>query len=209
MDTSFFLAWIKEVATAVQAERDHLTQLDAAIGDADHGANLDRGFAAVRQALADTPPETPGAVLVQAGSALIRKVGGASGPLYGTAFRQMGRALGDAPEITPGGLVTALEAAQAGVQKLGGALEGDKTLVDAFAPAVRALAQAVQDGAELEVALEAATTAAEEGARATVPLQARKGRASYLGPRSVGHEDPGAASTVLIFAALRRAAGQA
>ncbi|GAA4598735.1 dihydroxyacetone kinase subunit DhaL [Planotetraspora phitsanulokensis] len=209
MDTSFFLAWIKEAATAVQAERDHLTQLDAAIGDADHGANLDRGFAAVRQVLADTPPQTPGAVLVQAGSALIRKVGGASGPLYGTAFRQMGRALGEAPEVTPADLVTALEAAQEGVQKLGGAAEGDKTLVDAFAPAVRALAQAVQDGANLEDALQTATAAAEEGARATVPLQARKGRASYLGPRSVGHKDPGAASTALIFAALRRAAGPA
>ncbi|GAA4556341.1 dihydroxyacetone kinase subunit DhaL [Planotetraspora kaengkrachanensis] len=209
MDTSFFLAWIKEAASAVQAERDHLTQLDAAIGDADHGANLDRGFAAVRQTLADTPPQTPGGVLVQAGSALIRKVGGASGPLYGTAFRQMGRALGDAPEITPADLVTALEAAQEGVQKLGGAAEGDKTLVDAFAPAVRALAQAVRDGAKLEDALETATAAAQEGAQATVPLQARKGRASYLGPRSVGHEDPGAASTALIFAALRRAAGQA
>ncbi|GII54101.1 dihydroxyacetone kinase subunit L [Planotetraspora thailandica] len=209
MDTSFFLAWINAIATAVQAERDHLTQLDAAIGDADHGANLDRGFAAVRQALTDAPPQTPGAVLTAAGSALIRKVGGASGPLYGTAFRQMGRSLGDAAEITPEALAAGLEAALAGIQKLGGAAEGDKTLVDALAPAVRALGRAVQDGTKLTDALAATEAAAQEGARATVPLEARKGRASYLGPRSVGHEDPGAASTVLIFAALREAAGQA
>ncbi|MCT9930482.1 dihydroxyacetone kinase subunit DhaL [Planotetraspora sp. A-T 1434] len=207
VDTPFFLAWIEEMATAVQVERDRLTELDAAIGDADHGANVDRGFTAVRQALADGPPETPRAVLVLAGSTLIRKVGGASGPLYGTAFRQMGRTLRDAPEVTLAELAVAFDAALAGVQKLGGAAEGDKTMVDALAPAVRALARAVQDGSKPEDAMAAAAEAAAEGARATVPLQARKGRASYLGPRSIGHEDPGAASTALIFAALRKAAG--
>ncbi|MEZ0071729.1 dihydroxyacetone kinase phosphoprotein-dependent L subunit [Planotetraspora sp. GP83] len=135
VDTPFFLAWIEEIATAVQAERDRLTELDAAIGDADHGANLDRGFMAVRQALADGPPGTHGAVLVLAGSTLIRKVGGASGPLYGTAFRQMGRTLGEPPEVALAELAAAFDAALAGVQKLGGAAEGDKTMEDALAAA--------------------------------------------------------------------------
>ncbi|WP_214104352.1 dihydroxyacetone kinase subunit DhaL [Acrocarpospora catenulata] len=205
MDVQFFVTWLEEVASVVQTQRDHLTQLDAAIGDADHGANLDRGFTAVRQALADTPPDTPGAALVLAGSTLIRRVGGASGPLYGTAFRQMGKTLGDAPEVSLAELSTALDAALAGVQKLGAAVEGDKTMVDALAPAVRALAGAVQDGAKPADAIAAAAEAAAEGARATIPLQARKGRASYLGSRSAGHEDPGAASTALILGALRTA----
>jgi dihydroxyacetone kinase phosphoprotein-dependent L subunit len=203
VDTPFFTAWIDEIARVVAAERDHLTRLDAAIGDADHGANLDRGFAAVKAALADRPPATPGAALTLVGTTLIRKVGGASGPLYGTAFRQMGKALGDAGEVSAAELAGALEAGLAGVQKLGSAVEGDKTMVDALAPAVRALADAVRDGVKPPEALEAAARAAREGARATVPLQARKGRASYLGPRSVGHEDPGAASTALIIGALR------
>ncbi|MEO3862545.1 dihydroxyacetone kinase subunit DhaL [Acrocarpospora sp. B8E8] len=205
MDTSFFVAWMEEIATAVQAQRDHLTQLDAAIGDADHGSNLDRGFGEVRRALADSPPETPGSTLMLAGSTLIRKVGGASGPLYGTAFRQMGKSLGDVPDVSLAELSAALDAALAGVQKLGAAVEGDKTMVDALAPAVRALAQAVQEGAKPEDALSAVAAAAQEGARATIPLQARKGRASYLGSRSAGHEDPGAASTALVLSALRTA----
>ncbi|MCW2878796.1 MAG: dihydroxyacetone kinase, subunit, partial [Sphaerisporangium sp.] len=133
MDARFFTAWIEEIARAVSSNRDHLTQLDAAIGDADHGSNMDRGFTAVREALSAKPAETPGAVLTLTGTTLIRKVGGASGPLYGTAFRQMGAALGSAPEVTLAGLASALEAALAGVRKLGGASEGDKTMVDALA----------------------------------------------------------------------------
>ncbi len=203
MDTQFFTAWIEEIATAVQAQRDHLTQLDAAIGDADHGTNLDRGFTAVGEALTGGPPDTPGALLVLVGSTLIRKVGGASGPLYGTAFRQMGKSLGDTSEVSAADLATALDEALAGVQRLGAAVEGDKTMVDALAPAARALAQAVRDGLKPQEALDAAAVAAEGGAKATIPLEARKGRASYLGPRSVGHEDPGAASTALILGALR------
>ncbi|MEW9531376.1 dihydroxyacetone kinase subunit DhaL [Microbispora sp. NPDC049125] len=206
MDTAFFLTWIEEVAEAVRAERDHLTELDAAIGDADHGTNLDRGFTAVREALAGAPPATPGAALVLAGTTLIRKVGGASGPLYGTAFRQLGKSLGDAPDIGLPELAAAFEAALAALGKLGGAAEGDKTMVDALAPAVRELAKAALDGAKPGDALNRAADAAAGGARATIPLQARKGRASYLGPRSAGHEDPGAASTALIFDALRRTA---
>ncbi|WP_307848196.1 dihydroxyacetone kinase subunit DhaL [Microbispora oryzae] len=205
MNTQFFAAWIEEIAAVVSAQRDHLTQLDAAIGDADHGANLDRGFAAAREALAAASPATPGALLVLVGSTLIRKVGGASGPLYGTAFREMGKQFGDRPEVDLAELGTALDAALAGVRRLGAAAEGDKTMVDALAPAARALAQAVRDGLAAGEALGAAAAAAEEGAKATVPLQARKGRASYLGPRSVGHEDPGAASSALIIGALKAA----
>ncbi|MCC5580377.1 dihydroxyacetone kinase subunit L [Microtetraspora sp. AC03309] len=194
---------MEEITAAVRAARDHLTRLDAAIGDADHGTNLDRGFSAVAEALAAHPPATPGGALVLAGSTLIRKVGGASGPLYGTAFREAGKTLGETPEVSTAELAAALEAGLAGVRRLGGAEEGDKTMVDALAPAVRALTRAVHEGGTAGEALDAAAAAAEDGAKATIPLQARKGRASYLGPRSIGHEDPGAASTALILDALR------
>ncbi len=209
MNNAVFLAWIASAADVIEANRDHLTQLDAAIGDADHGVNLARGFAAVTAALdaADGGPPTPGAVLTLTGATLISKVGGASGPLYGTAFRRAGKALGAAPAVGLPELAQALEAALAGVQQLGAAREGDKTMVDALAPATRAFAKAVAEGAPAADALAALAAAAAEGAAATVQLQARKGRASYLGPRSVGHEDPGAASTALILAALRDTAG--
>ncbi|MEV7007535.1 dihydroxyacetone kinase subunit DhaL [Streptosporangium sp. NPDC051022] len=206
MDTAVFSRWIGEVVTAVHAGREWLTRLDTAIGDADHGANLDRGFEAVSRALADGPPGSPGALLGLVGSTLIRKVGGASGPLYGTAFREAGKVLGDAPEVSLADLAKALEAGLAGVQRLGAAVEGDKTMVDALAPAVRALARAVREGGGRPEALGAAASAARAGAEATIPMQARRGRASYLGPRSVGHEDPGAASTALILTALCAAA---
>jgi dihydroxyacetone kinase-like protein len=206
MDTNVFRAWITSAAGVIEANRDHLTQLDAAIGDADHGINLARGFAAVLAALDAKSPATPGAVLTLTGSTLISKVGGASGPLYGMAFRRAGQALGATEEVDVAALGHALEAALAGVQQLGAAREGDKTMVDALAPATRALAKAAEEGAAQADALAAAVAAAAEGAAATVSLQARKGRASYLGPRSVGHEDPGAASTVLILTALRDAA---
>jgi len=208
MDTNVFRAWITSSAGVIEANRDHLTQLDAAIGDADHGINLARGFAAVLAALDAKPAATPGAVLILTGSTLISKVGGASGPLYGTAFRRAGQALGAAEDVDLAALGQALEAALAGVQQLGAAREGDKTMVDALAPATRALAKAVAEGATQADALAAAAAAAAEGAAATVSMEARKGRASYLGPRSVGHEDPGAASTVLILTALRDAAAR-
>jgi dihydroxyacetone kinase-like protein len=206
MDTNVFRAWITSAAGVIEANRDHLTQLDAAIGDADHGINLARGFAAVLVAFDAKPAATPGAVLTLTGSTLISKVGGASGPLYGMAFRRAGQALGAAEDVDLVALGQALEAALAGVQQLGAAREGDKTMVDALAPATRALAKAVAEGATQADALAAAVAAAAEGAAATVSMEARKGRASYLGPRSVGHEDPGAASTVLILTALRDAA---
>jgi dihydroxyacetone kinase-like protein len=206
MDTEVFRAWILIAAEVIEANRDHLTQLDAAIGDADHGINLARGFTAVTTAIEGAA--TPGAVLTTTGSTLISKVGGASGPLYGVAFRRAGKALGTAPEVDLPALEQALEAALAGVQQLGGAREGDKTMVDALAPATRAFGKAIADGALPARALSALAEAAAAGATATVPMQARKGRASYLGPRSVGHEDPGAASTALILAALRDTAAR-
>ena len=206
MDADVFRTWITTAAEVIEEQRDHLTQLDAAIGDADHGINLARGFSAVVTALETAAPATPGAVLTLTGSTLISKVGGASGPLYGTAFRGAGKALGDTADVDLPGLAAALEAALAGVQRLGAAREGDKTMVDALAPATGAFSKAIAEGASDADALTALAEAAQAGAVATISMQALKGRASYLGPRSVGHEDPGAASTALILGALRDAA---
>jgi len=206
MDAAVFRAWIVTAAEVIEANRDHLTQLDAAIGDADHGINLARGFAAVLGALDAASPAGPGAILTLTGNTLISKVGGASGPLYGTAFRRAGKSLGDAADVDMPAVSAALDAALAGVQQLGAAREGDKTMVDALAPATRAFGKAIADGASEPEALRSLAEAAEAGAEATIPMQALKGRASYLGPRSVGHEDPGAVSTALILGALRDAA---
>ena len=206
MQAEVFRAWITAAARVIAEQRDHLTQLDAAIGDADHGINLDRGFTAVLSTIESAAPATPGAVLTLTGTTLISKVGGASGPLYGTAFRRAGKALGDAADVNMPGLAAALDAALAGVQQLGAAREGDKTMVDALAPATAAFSKATAEGASDTDALAALVEAAQAGAAATISMQALKGRASYLGPRSVGHEDPGAASTALILGALRDAA---
>ena len=208
MDAEVFRAWIVSAAGVIEANRDHLTQLDSAIGDADHGINLSRGFTAVLGALGseNQAAKTPGAILTLTGNTLISKVGGASGPLYGTAFRRAGKALGGAADVDLPALSAALEAALAGVQQLGAAREGDKTMVDALAAATRAFSKAITEGASPDDALDSLAEAASAGATATISMQALKGRASYLGPRSVGHEDPGAASTALILAALRDAA---
>ncbi|MFL6131063.1 MAG: dihydroxyacetone kinase subunit DhaL [Mycobacteriales bacterium] len=211
LDSDLARAWVAELAAAVASERDHLTSLDSAIGDADHGVNMHRGFTAVtaKLAAADPPPATPAAVLMLVGRTLISTVGGASGPLYGTAFREMGKALGDAGTADDASFVAALRAGLDGVRRLGAASEGDKTMVDAYAPALAAAEEAVRAGHPLATAVKSAAHAAEDGARATVPLEARKGRASYLGARSIGHQDPGAASTALLFAALQRAVERA
>jgi phosphoenolpyruvate---glycerone phosphotransferase subunit DhaL len=206
MDAEVFRAWIMSAAEVIEVNRDHLTQLDAAIGDADHGINLARGFTAVLGALGAAPTSAPGAILTLTGNTLISKVGGASGPLYGTAFRRAGKALGDAADVDLPALSAALDAALAGVQQLGAAREGDKTMVDALAPATRAFSKAIAEGGSPDDALTSLAEAAQAGAVATIPMQALKGRASYLGPRSVGHEDPGAVSTALILGALRDAA---
>ena len=201
VDAGTVKRWVETAAVSLHEQRDYLTQLDAAIGDADHGTNMDRGFTAVVAKL-DGLDATPGKLLTTVGSTLVSTVGGASGPLWGTAFRRAGRALGDAPDFGPHELADALAAALAGVVELGAAQEGDKTMVDALAPAVRAYQQALAAGATIAGAAAAASGAAEKGAEATIPLQALKGRASYLGARSVGHQDPGAASTALLLAAL-------
>ncbi|MDX2560867.1 dihydroxyacetone kinase subunit DhaL [Streptomyces sp. TX20-6-3] len=191
-DADFVVHWLAAVAEAVDREADRLTELDSAIGDADHGANLRRGFASVTETLAKDPPATPGAVLAAAGRQLISTVGGASGPLYGTLLRRTGKALGDDERVTRERLAEALGSGVAAVSQLGGAQVGDKTMLDALVPAVEGL----------RASFGAARAAADEGALATVPLRARKGRASYLGERSVGHQDPGATSSALLFAAL-------
>ncbi|MFF2190667.1 dihydroxyacetone kinase subunit DhaL [Streptomyces sp. NPDC058155] len=197
-DVDFFRRWLLAVAAAVEREAGRLTELDSAIGDADHGSNLQRGFRAVTASLESEPPETPGATLILAGRRLISTVGGASGPLYGTLLRRTGKALGDSAEVTAAQLAEALGAGVAAVAQLGGAKAGDKTMIDALEPAVAALG----------TSFAAAATAADEGAVATVPLQARKGRASYLGERSIGHQDPGATSSALLIAALAATAGE-
>jgi len=202
MDATMFRAWMAEATRLVVENADHLTHLDAAIGDADHGINLSRGLRAAAATLDETSPATPGAVLSTVGRALISKTGGASGPLYGTAFRQAAKTLGEDPEVSAVQLGAALAAALAGIRQLGAAEPGDKTMVDALGPAVRAYQAAVDGGADLAAATRAAADAAVQGLADTVPLEARKGRASYLGPRTIGHEDPGAASTVLILQAL-------
>ena len=204
MNAATVQSWLEQAAASLREQRDYLTQLDAAIGDADHGTNMDRGFSAVVAKLGETDGASllPGKLLTTAGGTLVSTVGGASGPLWGTALRRAGRALGDAEEFGSEELATALDAALEGVVELGAAREGEKTMVDALAPAVRTLRERLAAGASLADAVQAAFQASEEGMRATVPLQASKGRASYLGERSIGHQDPGATSTTLILGAL-------
>ncbi len=205
LDAAGMRAWVAGIASAVAAERDRLTELDAAIGDGDHGVNLARGFTAVSAALSGSDADTPGGVAILIGRTLISSVGGASGPLYGTFFRAMGKAFGENKAVDVEQVLAGLTAGLAGIVKLGSAVPGDKTMVDALTPALAAWEAEVVDGATLAAAARAAVAAAMEGAEATIPMEARRGRASYLGPRSVGHEDPGAASTVLVLAALRDA----
>ncbi|WP_059008383.1 dihydroxyacetone kinase subunit DhaL [Streptomyces specialis] len=194
-DAGFVRRWLTEAARAVERDADRLTELDSAIGDADHGNNMRRGALAVVAALEKEPRTTPGAVLLLAGRTLVSTVGGASGPLYGTLLRRAGKALGDAERVADTELRDALRGGADAVAQLGGAAPGDKTMLDAVRPAVEALPDYAAAGA-----------AAARGAADTVPLRARKGRASYLGERSVGHMDPGAASAALLFGALARVA---
>ncbi|MFJ9710466.1 dihydroxyacetone kinase subunit DhaL [Streptomyces sp. NPDC101234] len=198
LDAEFFRRWMAATATSVDREAERLTALDSPIGDADHGSNLQRGFKAVMAALEKDSPDTPGGVLTLAGRVLISTVGGASGPLYGTLLRSTGKALGDAAEVGEEQFAEALRAGVDKVMALGGAAPGDKTMIDALVPALDALG----DG------FGAARAAAEQGAEATIPLQARKGRASYLGERSIGHQDPGATSSALLIAGLEEASGE-
>lgn len=198
-------AWIRASAEQMRRNAEELCALDQAIGDGDHGTNMRRGFDAVEKALAEAEPDEVGALLVLTGRTLISSVGGAAGPLYGSAFRAAGRQVG--ARASGEEFLAALRAALEAVQKLGGARPGDKTIVDALAPAVDAFARALDQGPA--AATREAARAAQEGARATIALVARKGRASYLGERSAGHQDPGATSTALLLRALADAADTA
>jgi phosphoenolpyruvate---glycerone phosphotransferase subunit DhaL len=193
------LAWLKAYASTIAENKEHLTKLDSAIGDADHGINMDRGMNAALAKLDGLENGDVGTLLKTVGMALISSVGGAGGPLYGTLFLQMGTATAGKSELEPEDWRAALEAALAGVQMRGKAEPGDKTMVDALMPGKDGLAEALSEGAAFADALRRSAAAAEEGMRATVPLVARKGRASYLGERSAGHQDPGATSTYLLL----------
>jgi dihydroxyacetone kinase-like protein len=206
MDAQTIRRWIQESARVLAEQRQQLTDLDAAIGDADHGVNMDRGFKAAVTRVESLPADaTPGTILRTVGSAVMSSVGGASGPLWGSAFRRAGQSLADAAEIDGPALAEALDEAVQAMQKLGGAQPGDKTMIDALMPAVGTLRAGIEDGRSAADALTAAVTAAEAGRDATIPLQARKGRASYLGERSIGHQDAGATSAVYILRALEEA----
>ena len=194
------------MAAAVEENRRHLTKLDSEIGDGDHGNNMHRGFQAALERLEDADPSTPADVLKAVSMALIGKVGGAAGPLYGTAFLRASTALSDKEEVSAEDAAEALEAALGGIKQRGKAEAGDKTIVDALEPAVEAAKEAAGSGDVAEV-FRAAAEAAGEGAEGTVPLTARRGRASYLGERASGHKDPGAASTHLLLDAAARVLG--
>jgi dihydroxyacetone kinase-like protein len=198
-------AWIRGFADLVAENKDYLTELDSAIGDADHGANMHRGMTAAVAAIDETDPTTAKALFSKVGMTLVSKVGGASGPIFGTLFLRMGAALGAAEEVTLADLAPALRAGLDGVVARGKAELGDKTMVDALSPAVEAIESAVAVGASVDEAISRAFAAAEAGRDATTPMLARKGRASYLGERSVGHQDPGATTVGLLMAAAVKA----
>jgi len=209
------IAWLRAAADRVHAEAASLTALDQAIGDGDHGINLDRGFAAIVAMLDERPAPDDGAdeaaasadLLRATGKTLISKVGGASGPLYGTAFLRGAGAIGAATDPSAGAaFVAALEAAAGGISALGKSAEGEKTMLDALFPAARAARAALDGGGDLATVTAAARDAAAAGAAATIPMLATKGRASYLGERSVGHQDPGATSSALLLAVLAETA---
>ena len=193
------VAWIEAVAAGISAKKQYLTQLDSDIGDADHGTNMDRGFQAVLTRLPGVADQDIGSIVKAVGTTLVSTVGGASGPLYGTFFMRMGTTTAGKLELSLADWVVALDAAVGGVVKLGKANLGDKTMVDALTPAVQALKTAAAEGASLPEALQRSAQAAEQGMLATIPLVARKGRASYLGERSAGHQDPGATTSHLLL----------
>ena len=205
--TADLAEWLREFARLVDENKDLLTELDAAIGDADHGANMHRGLTAAVAAIDEAAVATPGALFKKVGMTLVSTVGGASGPLYGTLFLRLGGALGDAEQVGPEAFAAALHAGLDGVVARGKAEAGDKTMFDALAPAVEALESALAAGEPWGAALRRASEAADAGRDATTPMLARKGRASYLGERSTGHQDPGATSTALLLTAAVTALG--
>ena len=194
--------WLEATAAVLEANKGYLTDLDSAIGDADHGTNMDRGFKKVMEKLPTVADKDIGNILKTVGMTLISSVGGASGPLYGTFYMRGGMAADAKEELDADDLINVLQGAVEGIVQRGRAQPGDKTMVDALLPALAALKEAVAGGQELPAAVAAAVAAAEQGMKDTIPLQARKGRASYLGERSIGHQDPGATSSHLILNAL-------
>ena len=198
------LTWIRRFGAEIEEHRAELVRLDTAIGDGDHGTNMDRGMRKALANLETLEGDDIGGALKSVGMALVSSVGGAAGPLYGTLFLQMGAATTGADSLDVAGLADALEAGVKGVQARGKAEPGDKTMVDALQPAVAALREAAEGDTSLSEAVGRAVAAAEEGMKSTIPMEARKGRASYLGPRSVGHQDPGATSSYLLL----RSAGE-
>lgn len=199
VDRASVIAWLRRSGEALHEQRGFLTDLDSAIGDADHGTNMDRGFQAVLAKLPDVAEADVGTILKTVGTTLVSTVGGASGPLYGTAFLRAGIALAGKQELDATDVGAALDAGLQGILARGHAQRGEKTMVDAFAPAVEAYSAAVAGGLGVSAALAAAVSAADEGVQATIPMLATKGRASYLGERSVGHQDPGATSFTLLL----------
>ena len=195
------IRWLNEYGQKLAENKDYLTQLDSDIGDADHGANMDRGFKAALAKLPTVADKDIGTLFKSVGMTLVQTVGGAGGPLYGTFFMQAGTASANKMELSAADWAAALEAALNGVIARGKASPGDKTMVDALTPALAAMKQAVSDGADLGDALRRSAAAAEQGMKDTIPLVARKGRASYLGERSAGHQDPGATSSYLMLKA--------
>ena len=207
LDAAWARRWIELAAADVAEQRDYLVDLDRAIGDGDHGENMDRGFKAAVEVLGQAEPASVAEVLKTVAKTLMSTVGGAAGPLYGTAFLRASKAAGDG-ELDAAGVAAIIEGALGGIQARGKATTGEKTMVDAWTPALDAARAAAESGADAVATLQAAATAAEAGAAATEPLRATKGRASYLGERSIGHLDPGAVSTSLILRAAARAAGE-
>ena len=208
LDAAWAQRWIELAAADIAEQRGYLVDLDRAIGDGDHGENMDRGFKAAVEALEQTQPASVAEVLKTVAKTLMSTVGGAAGPLYGTAFLRASKAAGDG-ELDGVGVAAVIAGALDGIQARGKATTGEKTMVDAWTPALEAARAAAESGSDPAAVLEAAATAAESGAAATEPMRATKGRASYLGERSIGHLDPGAVSTSLILRAAVRAADEA
>lgn len=207
LDAAWARRWIELAAADIAEQRDYLVDLDRAIGDGDHGENMDRGFKAAVEALGQAQPASVAEVLKTVAKTLMSTVGGAAGPLYGTAFLRASKAAGDG-DLDGAGVAAVIAGALDGIQARGKATTGEKTMVDAWTPALEAARVAAEAGSDPVAVLEAAATAAEAGAAATEPMRATKGRASYLGERSIGHLDPGAVSTSLILRAAVRAAGE-
>jgi dihydroxyacetone kinase-like protein len=211
LDRSRLEAWLRLAASRLHEQRDALTALDQAIGDGDHGMNMDRGFAAIVARLdaldaAGPRDEDPAALLRLAGKTLVSTVGGASGPLYGTGFLKLAASVSGRTSLDGPAIVAAFDAATTGIAAIGRSKQGEKTMLDALVPAVAAARSALEAGADVPAILGAARDAAAQGAEATIPLLATKGRASYLGERSIGHQDPGATSAALILGALSEVA---